>query len=73
MSDLLQTAHPRPEVLAAFEGATGFMPVDEGLALYAAAVAAARRTGRPCWRSAPTAAARRSCWPRPPGRPAPWR
>ncbi|MEV0187279.1 class I SAM-dependent methyltransferase [Kitasatospora purpeofusca] len=47
MSDLLETAHPRPEVLAAFEGATGFMPVDEGLALYAAAVAAARRTGRP--------------------------
>ncbi|WP_406093331.1 class I SAM-dependent methyltransferase [Kitasatospora purpeofusca] len=47
MSDLLETAHPRPEVLAAFEGATGFMPADEGLALYAAAVTAARRTGLP--------------------------
>ncbi|KJY34833.1 MULTISPECIES: class I SAM-dependent methyltransferase [unclassified Streptomyces] len=47
MSDLLETAHPRPEVLAAFEGATGFMPVDEGLALYTAAVTAARRTGLP--------------------------
>ncbi|MER7704855.1 class I SAM-dependent methyltransferase [Kitasatospora sp. NPDC097605] len=47
MSDLLETARPRPEVLAAFEGATGFMPVDEGLALYAAAVTAARRTGLP--------------------------
>ncbi|MFE6870246.1 class I SAM-dependent methyltransferase [Kitasatospora sp. NPDC057692] len=47
MSDLLETTRPRPEVLAAFEGATGFMPVDEGLALYAAAVAAARRTGLP--------------------------
>ncbi|MFF7459299.1 class I SAM-dependent methyltransferase [Kitasatospora sp. NPDC008115] len=47
MSDLLETPRPRPEVLAAFEGATGFMPVDEGLALYAAAVTAARRTGLP--------------------------
>ncbi|MFE2111448.1 class I SAM-dependent methyltransferase [Kitasatospora sp. NPDC059463] len=47
MSDLLETTRPRPEVLAAFEGATGFMPVDEGLALYAAAVTAARRTGLP--------------------------
>ncbi|RKT18220.1 putative O-methyltransferase YrrM [Streptomyces sp. 1114.5] len=47
MSDLLQSAHPAPEVLAAFEAATGFMPVDEGLALYAAAVAAARDTGLP--------------------------
>ncbi|PWI43236.1 class I SAM-dependent methyltransferase [Streptomyces sp. ICBB 8177] len=32
---------PHPEVLAAFEKAKGFMPVDEGLALYAAAVEAA--------------------------------
>ncbi|WP_380284903.1 class I SAM-dependent methyltransferase [Kitasatospora purpeofusca] len=47
MSDLLETTRPQPEVLAAFEGATGFMPVDEGLALYAAAVAAVRRTGLP--------------------------
>ncbi|MCX3058985.1 class I SAM-dependent methyltransferase [Streptomyces beihaiensis] len=29
---------PAPDVLAAFEGAKGFMPVDEGLALYRAAV-----------------------------------
>ncbi|MCC3654395.1 class I SAM-dependent methyltransferase [Streptomyces sp. S07_1.15] len=35
------TARPAPEVLAAFEAAKGFMPVDEGLALYAAAVEAA--------------------------------
>ncbi|MER7399978.1 class I SAM-dependent methyltransferase [Streptomyces sp. NPDC000151] len=34
------TAAPRPETLAAFEAAKGFMPVDEGLALYAAAVEA---------------------------------
>ncbi|MFG2820324.1 class I SAM-dependent methyltransferase [Kitasatospora sp. NPDC048365] len=40
-------ARPAPEVLAAFEAATGFMPVDEGLALYAAAVDAATRTGLP--------------------------
>ncbi|MCL7496302.1 class I SAM-dependent methyltransferase [Streptomyces sp. MCA2] len=32
---------PQPEILAAFEAAKGFMPVDEGLALYAAAAAAA--------------------------------
>ncbi len=31
---------PEPEVLAAFEAAKGFMPLDEGLALYAAAVEA---------------------------------
>ncbi|MEU3032212.1 class I SAM-dependent methyltransferase [Streptomyces incarnatus] len=31
---------PQPEILAAFEAAKGFMPVDEGLALYTAAVAA---------------------------------
>lgn len=34
-------ATPRPETLAAFEAAKGFMPVREGLALYEAAVAAA--------------------------------
>ncbi|MFF1544320.1 class I SAM-dependent methyltransferase [Streptomyces sp. NPDC058291] len=34
------TAAPEPEILAAFEAAKGFMPVDEGLALYAAAVEA---------------------------------
>ncbi|MCF6526412.1 class I SAM-dependent methyltransferase [Streptomyces sp. JJ36] len=33
---------PAPEVRAAFEAARGFMPVDEGLALHAAAVEAAR-------------------------------
>lgn len=33
---------PSPEVLAAFEAAKGFMPVREGLALYAAAVEAGR-------------------------------
>ena len=38
---------PAAEVLAAFEAATGFMPVDEGLALYAAAAAAAAATGLP--------------------------
>jgi predicted O-methyltransferase YrrM len=38
---------PAPEVLAAFTAADGFMPEDEGLALYAAAVEAARRTGLP--------------------------
>ncbi|MER6401914.1 class I SAM-dependent methyltransferase [Kitasatospora sp. NPDC001603] len=47
MSDLLENPRPAPEVLAAFEGATGFMPADEGLALYAAALTAARRTGLP--------------------------
>jgi predicted O-methyltransferase YrrM len=31
---------PEPAILAAFEGAKGFMPADEGLALYAAAVEA---------------------------------
>ncbi|CAK7285086.1 class I SAM-dependent methyltransferase [Streptomyces misionensis] len=31
---------PKPDILAAFEAAKGFMPVDEGLALYAAAVEA---------------------------------
>ncbi|MEV4559777.1 class I SAM-dependent methyltransferase [Kitasatospora sp. NPDC049285] len=38
---------PDAEVLAAFRQATGFMPEDEGLALYAAAVEAATRTGLP--------------------------
>lgn len=33
---------PKPAVLAAFEAARGFMPVDEGLALHAAAVEAGR-------------------------------
>ncbi|MER5543130.1 class I SAM-dependent methyltransferase [Streptomyces sp. NPDC001118] len=33
---------PKPEILAAFEGAKGFMPVDEGLALYGAALEAGR-------------------------------
>jgi predicted O-methyltransferase YrrM len=36
------SAAPKPEILAAFEAAKGFMPVDEGLALYAAAVEAGR-------------------------------
>ncbi|MEU6891956.1 class I SAM-dependent methyltransferase [Streptomyces sp. NPDC046557] len=34
-------ASPKPETLAAFEAAKGFMPVGEGLALYAAAAEAA--------------------------------
>ncbi|WP_330330172.1 class I SAM-dependent methyltransferase [Streptomyces sp. NBC_00536] len=34
-------ASPKPETLAAFEAAKGFMPVREGLALYAAAAEAA--------------------------------
>ncbi|MEY9965461.1 putative O-methyltransferase YrrM [Streptacidiphilus sp. MAP12-16] len=38
---------PAGDVVAAFEAATGFMPVDEGLALYAAAVEVAARTGLP--------------------------
>ncbi|MQY32872.1 hypothetical protein SRB17_08310 [Streptomyces sp. RB17] len=33
---------PKPDILAAFEAAKGFMPVDEGLALYEAAVEAGR-------------------------------
>lgn len=41
------TGAPSAAVLAAFEAATGFMPVDEGLALYAAASAAAAETGLP--------------------------
>ncbi|MFD5079451.1 class I SAM-dependent methyltransferase [Streptomyces sp. NPDC058371] len=35
-------AAPKPEILAAFEAAKGFMPVGEGLALYEAAVEAGR-------------------------------
>ncbi|MGV9272502.1 class I SAM-dependent methyltransferase [Streptomyces griseosporeus] len=35
-------AAPKPEILAAFEAAKGFMPVDEGLALHDAAVDAGR-------------------------------
>ncbi|MFF3287295.1 class I SAM-dependent methyltransferase [Streptomyces sp. NPDC003023] len=37
----MAAATPKPETLAAFEAAKGFMPVNEGLALYAAAVEAA--------------------------------
>ncbi|MGW7354016.1 class I SAM-dependent methyltransferase [Streptomyces sp. Z26] len=40
-------SQPAPPVLAAFEAAPGFMPVDEGLALYAAAADAAGRLGLP--------------------------
>ncbi|MGW2459285.1 class I SAM-dependent methyltransferase [Streptomyces sp. NPDC001761] len=35
-------AAPQPEILAAFEAAKGFMPLDEGLALHDAAVTAGR-------------------------------
>jgi predicted O-methyltransferase YrrM len=35
------SAAPKPEILAAFEAAKGFMPLGEGLALYAAAAEAA--------------------------------
>ncbi|MFG2112291.1 class I SAM-dependent methyltransferase [Streptomyces sp. NPDC048718] len=38
----MPAAEPTPEILAAFEAAKGFMPVKEGLALYAAAAEAAR-------------------------------
>ncbi|AXK34936.1 class I SAM-dependent methyltransferase [Streptomyces armeniacus] len=38
---------PSPAALAAFEAAKGFMPEDEGLALYAAAADAAGRLGLP--------------------------
>jgi predicted O-methyltransferase YrrM len=37
----MAAAAPKPETLAAFEAAKGFMPVAEGLALYAAAAEAA--------------------------------
>ncbi|WP_107307839.1 class I SAM-dependent methyltransferase [Streptomyces caniscabiei] len=33
---------PKPEIVEAFEGAKGFMPLGEGLALYAAAIEAGR-------------------------------
>ncbi|WP_189883766.1 class I SAM-dependent methyltransferase [Streptomyces xantholiticus] len=36
----MPAATPKPETLAAFEAAKGFMPVNEGLALYAAAAEA---------------------------------
>jgi predicted O-methyltransferase YrrM len=36
----MAAATPKPEILAAFEAAKGFMPADEGLALYAAAAEA---------------------------------
>ncbi|MFF0742590.1 class I SAM-dependent methyltransferase [Streptomyces sp. NPDC004111] len=38
---------PKPDTLAAFEAAKGFMPVGEGLALYAAAAGAARELTLP--------------------------
>ncbi|WWQ68960.1 class I SAM-dependent methyltransferase [Streptomyces sp. Q6] len=42
MNGMTTTSHrPAPEILAAFESAKGFMPLGEGLALYAAAVEAA--------------------------------
>ncbi|MFJ5923942.1 class I SAM-dependent methyltransferase [Kitasatospora sp. NPDC092948] len=49
MTDLTPAAPatPEPQVLDAFRAATGFMPEDEGLALYAAALDAAGRTGLP--------------------------
>ncbi|MEU2158836.1 class I SAM-dependent methyltransferase [Streptomyces sp. NPDC019396] len=40
-------AAPKPETLAAFEAAKGFMPVREGLALYEAAVSASEALGLP--------------------------
>ncbi|MFC5800170.1 class I SAM-dependent methyltransferase [Streptomyces formicae] len=40
-------AAPEPETLAAFEAAKGFMPVQEGLALYAAAAGAGAALGLP--------------------------
>ncbi|WP_042427188.1 class I SAM-dependent methyltransferase [Streptacidiphilus anmyonensis] len=43
----ISPARPQARVLAAFEAATGFMPVDEGLALYAAAAEATAATGLP--------------------------
>lgn len=61
-------AEPKPEILAAFQAAKGFMPVGEGLALHAAATDAAAlglpllEVGTYCGRSI-------SCSPTPPGRP----
>jgi predicted O-methyltransferase YrrM len=43
----MTAAVPKPDTLAAFEAAKGFMPVGEGLALYAAAAGAARELGLP--------------------------
>ena len=55
-----------PELRAHAEAARGFMPPDEGLALYEAARLGAGRAARRCSRSAATAASRRSTWaPRP--------
>ncbi|SNX58090.1 methyltransferase family protein [Streptomyces sp. TLI_55] len=54
----MTAAAPKPEILAAFEAAKGFMPVHEGLALYEAAVDAGRlglpllEVGTYCGRSA---------------------
>ncbi|MET8824977.1 class I SAM-dependent methyltransferase [Streptomyces sp. NPDC004610] len=42
MTSPAPTPKPTPEILAAFEAAKGFMPLDEGLALYAAALTAGR-------------------------------
>jgi predicted O-methyltransferase YrrM len=46
---MVAMTEPRPTdaILAAFEAAKGFMPLDEGLALYAAAADAAGRLGLP--------------------------
>ena len=41
------TTHPKPDTLTAFEAAKGFMPLGEGLALYAAAAEAAKTLGLP--------------------------
>ncbi len=43
----MTAAAPTPDTLAAFEAAKGFMPVGEGLALYAAAAEAAHRLRLP--------------------------
>ncbi|MFC5906284.1 class I SAM-dependent methyltransferase [Streptacidiphilus monticola] len=43
----MTTTLPAPDVLDAFRAATGFMPEDEGLALFAAAAQAATATGLP--------------------------
>jgi predicted O-methyltransferase YrrM len=41
------TTHPKPDTLTAFEEAKGFMPLGEGLALYAAAAEVAQDLGLP--------------------------
>ncbi|MCX5201545.1 class I SAM-dependent methyltransferase [Streptomyces sp. NBC_00237] len=43
----MTAAVPKPDTLAAFEAAKGFMPVGEGLALYAAAAGVARELALP--------------------------